>query len=156
MSYEINPELDLVLERTIPVSPDRVYRAWTDPELLKKWFTPAPWKTADVDIDLQPGGRFNSVMQSPEGERFNNMGCVLELIPNRKIVITDALHAGFRPSAEPFFSAIVTMEPHADGTKYTAIARHGTADNRKKHEEMGFHSGWSAALDQLVALMAES
>jgi uncharacterized protein YndB with AHSA1/START domain len=156
MNLDIDPELDLVFERTVPVSPERVFRAWTEPELIKKWFTPAPWKTVEAEIDLRPGGRFRTVMESPEGERFDNTGCVLEVEPNRKLAFTDALGPGYRPLAEPFFSAIVLIEPAPGGTRYTAIARHGTSENRRKHEEMGFHTGWSTALDQLVALMQEN
>jgi uncharacterized protein YndB with AHSA1/START domain len=55
-SFKPNPVLDLVLERAIPVPPERVWAAWTEPELLMQWFTPSPWKTVAVDIDLRPGG----------------------------------------------------------------------------------------------------
>jgi uncharacterized protein YndB with AHSA1/START domain len=48
-------------------------------------------------------------------------------------------------------TAVVSIEPHEGGTKYTAIAIHKDEDTRKKHEAMGFHEGWATALDQLVA-----
>ena len=54
--YTPNADLDLVLERTVPVAPARVWAAWTEPELLLQWFTPAPWKTVSCDLDLRPGG----------------------------------------------------------------------------------------------------
>jgi uncharacterized protein YndB with AHSA1/START domain len=153
MNYEIDPELDLVLERTVPVSPEKVFRAWTEPELLVKWFTPAPWKTAEAEVDLRPGGKFRFVMEGPDGERVDSTGCLLEVESNRRIAWTDALLPGYRPAGSAFMSAIIIMEPEGDGTRYTAIARHASAEDRVKHEEMGFHSGWGAALDQLVALM---
>lgn len=53
-AYIPDPELDLVLERTLPVAPDRVWAAWTDPALLVQWFTPAPWKTVSADLDVRP------------------------------------------------------------------------------------------------------
>ena len=56
-TYTPDPALDLVLERTIPVSPERVWAAWTRPELLMQWFTPAPWKTVAADLDLRVGDR---------------------------------------------------------------------------------------------------
>src|SRR5262249_22802221 len=93
----IDPKLDLVLERFVEVSPELVWMAWTQPEHLKKWFTPAPWTTVDCEIDLRPGGVFRTVMRSPEGKDFPNAGCYLEIVPNRKLVWTDALGAGFRP-----------------------------------------------------------
>ena len=56
-TFTPNPALDLVLERTIAVAPDRVWAAWTEPELLMQWFTPAPWRTVAADLDVRPGGR---------------------------------------------------------------------------------------------------
>ena len=92
-----DPKLDLVLERVVPVPRERVWSAWTTPEHVKQWFTPAPWTTVDCEIDLRPGGIFRTVMRSPEGEEFPNLGCYLEIIPNEKLVWTNALAPGFRP-----------------------------------------------------------
>ena len=78
--FTTNPALDLVLERTIALPPDRVWAAWTQPELLMQWFTPAPWKTVGCDMDLRPGGRSDTTMESPDGERFPNNGCILQVI----------------------------------------------------------------------------
>lgn len=155
-----DPSLDLVLERVIDVPVELVWQAWTVPDMLMPWFTPAPWKTIACEIDLRPGGRFSTTMQSPEGENYPNEGCYLEVVENRKLVWTSALLAGYRPSLTmggdhcgPFqFSAIIAMEPHGEGTRYTATAIHGNPESRQKHEEMGFHDGWGAALDQLVAM----
>ena len=63
-----DPALDLVLERVIDVPPERVWAAWTQPELVKKWFTPVPWQTADCQIDLRPGGIFRTVLEGPDGQ----------------------------------------------------------------------------------------
>ncbi|WP_394828029.1 SRPBCC family protein [Pendulispora albinea] len=151
-------KLDLVLERVVDVSPELVWTAWTQPEHIKKWFTPAPWTTVDCEIDLRPGGTFRTVMRSPEGEEHPNVGCYLELVPKRKLVWTDALEAGFRPSRQPAhlgfrFTAAILLEPHGSGTKYTAIAMHSNEECRNKHEAMGFHDGWGTVLEQLVAHM---
>jgi uncharacterized protein YndB with AHSA1/START domain len=145
-----DPKLDLVLERTIDVSPDLVWKAWTQPEHVKQWFAPAPWTITDCEIDLRPGGIFRSVMRSAEGEEFPNAGCYLEVIPNERLVWTDALLPGYRPSENPFFTAVITLAPTGTGTRYTAIAIHRDEAGRKQHEEMGFHEGWGQVLDQLV------
>lgn len=150
--FQTDPELDLVLERVIDVPPELVWAAWTTPEHLRKWFVPAPWTVADVEVDLRPGGQFRTVMRSPEGEETDVSGCYLEVVPNRRLVWTDALLPGFRPAPEPFFTAIVTMEPHGQGTRYVARALHRDGEGRRKHEEMGFHEGWGQVLDQLVEL----
>jgi uncharacterized protein YndB with AHSA1/START domain len=156
----MNPALDLKLERIIDVPRELVWAAWTTPEHLKKWFTPKPWITVDAEVDLRPGGIFRTVMRSPEGEDHTNIGCILEAIPNETFAWTGALLPGFRPRSRdeqsrfPFlFSAVITLEPHGAGTKYTALAIHGDEEGRAAHERMGFHHGWGAALDQLVALM---
>jgi uncharacterized protein YndB with AHSA1/START domain len=148
----IDSNLDLVLEREIDVAPDLVWAAWTTPEHLKKWFAPKPYETAECEIDLRPGGIFHVVMRSPEGESMDEgAGCVLEVVENERLVWTAALGPGFRPAASDFpFTAVVTMEPSGSGTKYRAVAVHGSPELRAEHEKMGFHEGWAAALDQLV------
>ncbi|MDB6111329.1 MAG: polyketide cyclase [Pedosphaera sp.] len=92
-------------------------------------------------------------MRSPEGQEHPNIGCYLEVVKHEKLVWTDALLPGYRPSQNPFFTAVITLEPHGAGTKYTAIAIHKDEATRKQHAEMGFHQGWGTALDQLVAVV---
>lgn len=148
-----DPELDLVLERVVDVPPELVWKAWTRPEHLVHWFVPAPWTLADCSVDLRPGGAFRTVMRSPEGEEFPSEGCYLEIVENRKLIFTDALLPGYRPSPEPFFTAVVTLEPEGTGTRYVARAIHRDREGRDRHEAMGFHQGWGTCLDQLVALV---
>ena len=145
-----DPKLDLVLERVIDVPPELVWTAWTMPKHIKHWFVPRPWTITDCEIDLRPGGIFRTTMRSPEGQEFPNDGCFLEIIPNQRLVFTDTLLPGYRPSPNPFFTAVLTLEPSGKGTRYVAIAIHGNEDTRKKHEEMGFHSGWGTVVDQMV------
>ena len=160
-TVQTDSKLDLVLERVVDVPRELVWAAWTEPEHIKKWFTPAPWTTVDCEIDLRPGGIFRTVMRSPEGQEFPNAGCYLEIVPNEKLVFTSALGPGYRPiirathtgsCEEIYFTAVITLEAQGSRTRYTAIAIHGDEASSKKHEEMGFYQGWGAALDQLVAL----
>ncbi|WP_394833362.1 SRPBCC family protein [Pendulispora rubella] len=152
----IDTTLDLVLERMVDVPPELVWMAWTQPEHVKKWFTPAPWTTIECEIDLRPGGLFRTVMSSPEGEKHPNFGCYLDIVPNRRLVWTDALEAGFRPSRHTAhlgfrFTAAILLEPHGAGTKYVAHVMHSDKEYRDKHETMGFFDGWGTATDQLMA-----
>jgi len=152
----LDPERDLVLERVVDVPPERVWRAWTEPEHLKRWFTPKPWQTIDCEIDLRPGGVFRTTMRSPEGEVMpTNAGCYLEVVEHRRLTFTDALGPGFRPKGGGFMTATILLQPEGDGTRYVAIARHADPETREQHEEMGFLHGWGTALDQLVALVKE-
>ena len=150
--HAIDPNLDLVLEREVDVPPDLVWTAWTTPEHVKQWFAPKPYETIACEIDLRPGGIFHTVMRSPEGETMDEgPGCILEAVENERLVWTSTLGPGFRPVTSDFpFTAIITMEPVGSGTKYRAVAVHGTAELKAEHEKMGFHEGWGAALDQLV------
>ncbi len=156
---KLDPKLDLVLERIIDVPRELVWKAWTTPEHIKQWFTPVPWQTIDCEIDLRPGGIFYTVMRSPEGQEFPNTGCYLEVVPNERLTWTDRLLPGYRPSAHsinehPFYvTAIIALEPHEKGCKYTATVMHSDEESRKKHEDMGFHEGWGTALDQLIAFV---
>jgi uncharacterized protein YndB with AHSA1/START domain len=148
-----DPKLDLVLERVVDVPPHMVWAAWTEPAHIVKWFAPAPWKTVDCEIDLRPGGIFRATMRSPDGKDFPVPGCILDVVKNERLIWTDALLPGFRPSEKPFFTAVITMEPHGKGTRYVARAMHGDEATRKRHEEMGFADGWAKCLDQLVEHM---
>ncbi len=119
--YQPDPELDLVLERIVDIPRELVWMAWTAPEHLKKWFTPVPWTTVDCEIDLRPGGIFRTVMRSPEGQEFPNVGCYLEFVKNEKLVWTNVLAPGYRPS-EPSaamptfaFTSVVSLEPQGNG-----------------------------------------
>src|SRR4051812_41698803 len=152
---------DLVLERIVDVPKELVWAAWTKPEHIKKWFTPAPWTTFDCEIDLRPGGIFRTVMRSPEGQDFPTEGCYLEIVPDERLVWTSALGPGYRPAIraagtgscdELYFTAVITLEAHGTQTKYKAVALHGDEATSRKHEEMGFYQGWGTTLDQLVKL----
>lgn len=151
-----DPKLDLVLEREIDVPVELVWRAWTDAEGIKQWFVPKPWSVIECTIDLRPGGIFSTTMRSPEGQEFPNVGCYLEIVPNRKLVWTDTLLPGFRPAPKPFFTAALLMEPKGSGTRYVAYAIHGNAETRKSHEDMGFHDGWGTVASQMVEYIKAS
>lgn len=49
----IDPKLDLVLERVLDLTPEQVWKGWTTPEILTKWFCPEPWKTIEAEVDLK-------------------------------------------------------------------------------------------------------
>lgn len=147
-----DPRLDLVLDRTVDVPPELVWAAWTRPEHVVKWFTPAPWTTTECEIDLRPGGIFRTTMRSPEGKDFPNIGCYLEVVPLERLVWTDALLPGFRPAPKPFMTAAIVLSRAGKGTRYVATVLHRDEADRMRHEDMGFHNGWGTALDQLVAM----
>jgi len=155
-----DPTHDLAFERRVDLPAETLWAAWTQPELLKPWFCPRPWTTVACEIDLRPGGIFSTVMRSPEGGEFPSIGCYLDVVPNRRLVWTNALGPGFRPVPASgidgffFFTGIVSFTPDGDGTRYRACVVHGTPEDCRKHADMGFTAGWNQALDQLIAFMA--
>jgi uncharacterized protein YndB with AHSA1/START domain len=145
---------ELVLTRLIDAPPEKLFNAWTDPDLLKQWFAPLPWTTPHAELDVRPGGSTLVVMRGPDGSEFPNRGVYLEVVKNRRIVFTDAFSAAWEPSAKPFMTVILTFEDEGGKTRYTALVRHWTVADRQAHEKMGFHEGWGRCADQLIALVA--
>ncbi len=145
---------ELVLIRTIDAPPEKLYRAWTEPELLMQWFTPRPWTVASAEMDVRPGGSSVIVMRSPEGEEFPNRGVYLEVVKNRRLVFTDAFTKAWEPSEKAFMPGIITFEAFGARTKYVARVLHWSEADRQAHEDMGFHQGWGLATDQLTELVA--
>jgi uncharacterized protein YndB with AHSA1/START domain len=152
---EPDPARDLVLVREVSASAEALWRGWTDPELLKQWFCPLPWRTTEAEIDLRPGGTFRTVMEGPNGERnAEEAGCYLEIVPGRRLVWTDSLGPGYRPRTNGFITAFIELEPlPGGGTRYSVLVKHADAEARQRHFDMGFDQGWGTALDQLVALV---
>ncbi|HEY7853466.1 MAG TPA: SRPBCC family protein [Caulobacteraceae bacterium] len=144
----------LVLTRLIAAPPVNLYRAWTEPALMKQWFAPLPWTTPHAEVDVRPGGSSLVVMRDPDGTEFPNRGVYLEVQPNRRLVFTDAYVRAWEPSAKPFMTVVLSFAEEAGGTLYTARVHHWTAEDRKTHEAMGFHQGWGQCADQLASLMA--
>jgi uncharacterized protein YndB with AHSA1/START domain len=155
-----DPALDLRFDRVVALPPHRIWQAWTTPALLMQWFCPRPWTVVDCEVDLRPGGAFRTVMQSPEGQRYPNLGCFLTVSPGQRLVWTNGLAPDFRPvlpgtdaSVDFKFTGVIDLRPEGDGTRYTAQVLHADTGTRDRHAAMGFEAGWGIALDQLVALM---
>ena len=148
-------ERELVLTRLINAPREKIFRAWTEPELMKQWFTPRPWTTPVVETDVRVGGASYILMRGPNGEEFPNRGVYLEVVPHERLVFTDAFTRAWEPSEKPFMTAILTFENEGGQTRYTARVRHWNIVDREAHEKMGFHSGWGKATDQLEALVAK-
>ncbi len=146
---KLDPETDLELVREISAPRELLYECWTSPEHLPHFFVPRPHKVVDCRLDPRVGGVFNTTFDV-DGNRMENNGVYLDVVPNEKLVFTDAYTEGWKPAPEPFMTAIVTFEDIGGGrTRYTAIARHRNPETRKQHEEMGFHDGWGTVVTQL-------
>ena len=145
---------DLILTSVIDAAPEKLFRAWTEPELMKQWIAPLPFTTPHAETDLRPGGASMFVMRGPDGTEFPCRGVYLEVVPNECVVFTDAYTSAWEPSEKPFMTVTLTFEAYEGKTKYTAVARHWTEADREAHEKMGFHEGWKVCTEQLAKLVS--
>ncbi len=141
-----------MLTRIIDVPADKLFKCWTTPERMHEWFCPKPWTVSRAEMDIRAGGSSLVVMRSPEGQEFPNPGVYLEVVPNKAPGVHRRLHLGLGPVGEAVHgsrsssSRTWATAPPA----YTATARHWTVEDRKAHEQMGFHEGWGVVADQLA------
>lgn len=152
LKYESEPNT-LAIERIIDAPRAIMWRCWTDPDLLKEWFCPKPWRVPEADFDLRPGGRMNTVMEGPNGERMENSGIFLEIKPFERLTFTDAYRENFVPAESSFMTGFVELSDADNGkTRMVWGARHSNEDDKKKHLEMGYEKGWDVAASQLDEL----
>jgi uncharacterized protein YndB with AHSA1/START domain len=147
-----NADRELTFTRLLDAPRAAIWRCWTDSALLPIWFCPPPWKVSRAVMDVRPGGSSLIVMNGPNGEEMPNPGVYLDVVPNEKLVFTDAFTSAWQPSQKAFMVGTVQMADEAGKTRYTATVRHWSADDRDAHEKMGFYEGWGQATTQLEAL----
>jgi uncharacterized protein YndB with AHSA1/START domain len=139
----------LRLQRSYPVAPEKVWRAWTDARALAQWFRPdASFSVTVAEADARVGGRFHIVMVNGKGDAFDLSGVYREVVPFRKLVMT----WGWRekqPGLESLVS--VTLRPAGQGTELEL--RHDQyvdIENEPTHEQ-----GWNGALEKLGQILKE-
>jgi uncharacterized protein YndB with AHSA1/START domain len=151
---------ELILTRVIDPPREKLFRAWTEPWLLKQWFAPVPFTTPVAELDVRPGGANFIVMRGPDGVETPHRGVYLEVVQNARLVFTNAFAKAWEPvdlksmSIPSFLTFVLTFDDAGGGkTKYTACLLHWTAADREQHEQMGFHQGWGQCTNQLAALV---
>jgi uncharacterized protein YndB with AHSA1/START domain len=147
---------ELTIDRFIAASPARVWKAWSTPDHLAKWWIPAPIECQVVKLDLRPGGAFETRMREGDGDFQPHVeACFLDVVSESRLVFTTVLSEGWQP-VEPWLAltAIITFEAEGNGTRYACRVLHKTAADSRKHEELGFQEGWGTAIDQLGAFVA--
>ena len=140
----------LVLERFYPVAPEKVWRAWTDPQALKRWFGPGGNDpVSSVQLDLRAGGRYRIVFGGPDGAAHEVQGVYREVVPNRRLVFT-----WIWPRTTPERESLVTIEFRAVARGTELVFRHEQfADEtvRDNHRQ-----GWSESFAKLERLLQET
>ncbi|MBF9036632.1 polyketide cyclase [Rhodobacterales bacterium HKCCE2091] len=148
-------ETTLVLHRVLKAPRPLVWRCWTDPALIPRFFIPRPHEVEVIEMDVRPGGRFATLFKV-DGNEFENDGSFLDVTPEERLVFTDLLLKDWQPVEVKGmgFTAELRFADHPDGTDYTAIARHRNAEGAEQHKAMGFHEGWGTVATQLEELAA--
>jgi uncharacterized protein YndB with AHSA1/START domain len=156
MTRSSNPDLDLTISRLIKAPRPAVWSAWTDPTSFEQWWVPAPARCKVLEMDLSPGGAFVTHISEDGGDFVPHMNaCFLDIADGERIVFTDTLLGGWRPAAQPFMTAIITLKDHPEGTDYVAHAMHKNNADRNMHEELGFFDGWGTVARQLAELVEQ-
>lgn len=151
---DVTTELDLEITRLIKAPRERVWAAWVDPERLAQWWIPRPTACRVVSLDVRPGGAFVTEMSDDGGPFVPHLSaCFLDVVDGSRLVYTNALSGGWRPAANGFVTAIITLDDHPQGTSYCARALHKSRADREKHEALGFHAGWGSVAAQLAELV---
>lgn len=152
----IDPALDLTLRRVIRAPRSALWRAWTDPAMLARWWTPAPSLARVERLEVRPGGGFvTSISENGHGFVPHTDSVFLVVDEGRRLVFTNAVDSRWRPAspAPVPMTAEIILDEHPDGTDYRVVVRHGNPAHRNRHEELGFFDGWGSVTDALATLV---
>lgn len=140
-------ETALVVRRTLAAPRERVFRAWTQPEELKRWSAPGDYGIPVAQVDLRVGGGYRIEMQAPTGQRHRAVGVYREVRPPERLVYT------WSWEEDPAMGeTVVTVEFLDRGASTEVVLTHDlfpNAEARAQHEQ-----GWSSCLDRLVRTLA--
>lgn len=146
-------EREIIVKRIFEAPRSAVWKAWTEPDHLAQWSGPKGFTARVPEYDLTPGGRWRSIMIGPDGTEYPGKGVFREIVPGERIVTTDEFDEGFEKAVNmdlPQGMIVTATFSDVDGkTELTLEIAHPTAEDRRKHEEMGVVAGWNSSLDCL-------
>jgi uncharacterized protein YndB with AHSA1/START domain len=138
----------LRMRKVIPASPERVFRAWTDPDELKQWWGPKGVRCTSAEIDLEVGGKYRIANELPDGAILWISG-IFEVIEKPNLLTFTWVVENGAPNVE---RVSVQFEPHELGTQVTLTHELiSTAALRDQHQ-----NGWIGCLDGLHDYSSES
>lgn len=152
-----DPDREIVITRVFDAPRELVWKVWTQPVHIAQWWGPRGFTTTVLEMDLRPGGKSRYVMHGPDGSDYPVRGVFKEVVPLERIVSTDEFDEGF--PADPGMLpqgiiATVVFEDLGKQTKMTLTISHPTAEDKKKHEEMGVVGGWNSSFDCMDEYLA--
>lgn len=148
------PLVEVALVLHAPV--EKVWRAWSDPEIVKQWWGPEGFTCPEAKMDFRVGGRCTLAMQDPKGKINWSSGEYLELVPNEKLVCTDYFSDEY---GEPVNPSVYGMTGNWPANSYISIEFERVGDNQTKmsvkHEGIPHEmhddcvQGWTSSLRKL-------
>ncbi len=158
---------DIVITREFDAPPERVWQAWTDPELVKRWWGPEHFTAPSVRIDLRVGGKYVWSMRGPAGTQWDremfNAGVFNEIVPNEKIVLTqymsdmdgnmiDATEYGQPPDFPAEFTITVLFKDLGKGRTRLSIVYPKPASEAQYQAMLhsGMKEGWDTSLNKMA------
>jgi len=151
MSTVTQRDREIIITRIFNAPRALVWQVWTEPQHIAQWWGPKGFTTRVEELDFRPGGRSRYVMTGPDGTEYPVTGVFQEIIPLERIVGTDEFDEGFEQTTDMDLPEgmilTATFEDLGAQTRLTLHILHATADDRRKHEEMGVVDGWNSTLD---------
>jgi len=143
-------DTQILITREFAAPPHLVYRAWTTPELIKRWWPAKRGKMTVAEVDLRVGGRWRYVMIADGGLEVAFHGEYREIVPNERLVSTEVFE--LVPDAEAVDT--LTLAEQAGRTTLSILVEHQTRAHRDAHIESGMEAGLQDALDLLEQVAA--
>jgi uncharacterized protein YndB with AHSA1/START domain len=141
------PAFELVLTRVIDAPRERVFKAWSEPGQVSRWFAPNPLTLPKCEMDFRPGGRFQMSMRAPDGTEYPFSGVYREIVPPSKLVWVGEFPNG--PAEQ--MRTTITFEEQGNKTKLTMQQTFAVLTPETEPHTKGAKQGWTATLDQLEA-----
>ncbi|WP_250124685.1 SRPBCC family protein [Chroococcidiopsis sp. CCMEE 29] len=158
-STETQSDREIVITRVFNAPRELVFKAWTEPKHIEQWWGPQGFTTRVTELDLRPSGQWRYVMISPDGTEYPAKGVFREIVPPERIVTSDEFDEGFDQVVNadlPQGIVMTAVFEDLDGkTKLILQITHASAEDRRKHEEMGVIAGWNSSFDCLDEFLAK-
>ena len=138
------------IERVLDAPRDEVFRAWTDPDELRRWWGPGEYATRYAEVDLRPGGHYLLVIEGAEGDAMRLAGTFREVVAPERLVYSWRWVEGWSDPAE----SIVTVEFEDLGERTRVVLLHSALDDSPDAD--GYRMGWESGLEKLAATIERS
>jgi uncharacterized protein YndB with AHSA1/START domain len=135
----------ILIEREFAAPAHLVWRAITEPDLVRRWWHANRGEVTSCEIDLRVGGTWRYAMRPPGHEEFAFYGEFLEIVPHEKIVQTET----FAPFPDDASTNTMTLEERDGVTVLRTLVHHQTAQARDMHVNSGMEAGLQDAFDLL-------